>query len=64
MAAPSTPLELSDEQRTALTNELFAHWERQSPGSHKCFCGSDQDLVDAIERIRAERERDDDEIGG
>ena len=57
---------LSDAQRDALSNELFAHWQAAEPDKHHCFCGSDRDLVEAIAEIRAERERarDDDEIGG
>lgn len=58
------PVELGDAQRTALTNELFAHWQAKDPENHHCFCGGDQDLVDAVAEIRVERERaDDDEIG-
>ena len=61
MPAPSAPVELSDAQRSALTNELHAHWEAESPGLHHCFCGSDQELVRAVAEIRAQRERADDD---
>lgn len=65
MPAPSAPAELSDAQRSALMNELFAYWQATSPEAHHCFCGGDQELVDAVAEIRAERERaGDDEIGG
>ena len=63
---PTRPpqVELSDAQHIALIDELFAHWHAKEPEAHHCFCGSDQDLVDAVAEIRAERERaDDDEIG-
>ena len=52
------PFRLSDEARSALTTELFARWEADNPGSHKCFCGSDRDLIDAVERLRAQQERE------
>ena len=55
---------LSAAQRIALTNELFAHWHAKDPEAHHCFCGSDNDLLDAIAKVRAERESADDEIGG
>lgn len=52
------PFRLFDEARSALTTELFARWEADNPGSHKCFAGSDRDLVDAVERLRAQQERE------
>jgi hypothetical protein len=68
---PSTstqPVELTDAQRSALTSELFALHREADPGREQpfCFCGGDAELVEAVERMRAEceRERDADEIGG
>ena len=52
------PLELSREQRDAMTSELFAHWNAVSPGQSHCFCGGDSQLVDALQKVRAERERE------
>ena len=49
---------LSDEQRDALFAELAAHQRATAPDAHHCFCGSDQDLVDVVQRIRADRERE------
>ena len=65
MSAPPAPIQLGDAQRDGLIKELFAHYQATEPDKHHCFCGSDQDLVDAITQARAERERAaDDEIGG
>jgi hypothetical protein len=49
---------LPDEQRDALTEELLARWEAAEPGTHKCFCGSDRDLIEAVERYRHEQDRE------
>ena len=61
MTAPtSSGFELSAAQRDALTEELFAHWRAAEPDRFHCFCGSDADLVDAVNhsRERAARDRD------
>lgn len=52
------PMQLTDQQRSALTTELFARWETAEPGSHKCFCGSDRDLIAAVERLRDQQDRE------
>ncbi|MCD2191353.1 hypothetical protein [Actinomycetospora soli] len=49
---------LSDTARDALRTQLFAYWEAAEPGSHKCFCGSDAELVAAVERYRDEQDRE------
>ena len=49
---------LSDAARDALTTELFARWKAGEPGAHHCFCGSDRDLIAAVERIRDEQDRE------
>jgi hypothetical protein len=53
---------LSDETRDALVGELFALGQAVNPGSGRCFCGSDGDLIDAVTdmRARADRELGDD----
>ena len=44
---------LSEQNRDALTRELFARWEAAEPGRHHyCFAGSDADLIAAVERLR------------
>lgn len=43
---------LSDETRDALVDELFALGQAVNPGSGRCFCGSDGDLVDAVHEMR------------
>ena len=47
---------LSDQARDGLMKELFARWETAEPGSHKCFTGSDADLIAAVERYRDEQD--------
>lgn len=56
----TTPHEqgLSDAARDALLDELFARWDAEQPGCHKCFCGSDEQLIDAVERYRDEQDRE------
>ena len=49
---------LSDEQRDALHAELSAYQRAIAPDEHHCFCGSDQHLVEAVGRIRSDRERE------
>ncbi|HEY2223761.1 hypothetical protein [Actinomycetospora sp.] len=57
MSQPTTS-QLSDQQRDALTKELFARQQVAEPGSHFCFCGGDRDLIDAVERYRDEQDRE------
>ena len=52
------PVQLSDEQRTALTDELFARHRAAEPDKHLCFCGGDRELIDAVERLREEQDRE------
>jgi hypothetical protein len=55
MATRSAPHEgrvLSDEQRSALTRELFALWHALQPRAHHCFCGDDRALVQAVAHAR------------
>ena len=47
---------LSEQARAALIRELFARWEAAEPGRHKCFAGSDRDLIAAVERYRDEQD--------
>lgn len=49
---------LSDEQRSSLLDQLFAMHQREDPGCHLCFCGSDGDLVEAVTEMRARLERE------
>jgi hypothetical protein len=66
MPAPSAPSSSATPKRYALSKEPFADWHAREPDRFHCFCGSDQDLIDAITEIRAQREREranDDEIG-
>lgn len=67
-STPTQPVELTDAERDALTSELFALHREAEPEreQHFCFCGGDAELIEAVEQLRAERERDrdDDEIGG
>ena len=49
---------LSDQARSALMHELFARWEATDPGSHKCFCGSDEQLIEAVESYRGDQDRE------
>ena len=58
MSRPGTAPGLSDAARSALVDELFARWEAAEPGSHKCFCGSDEQLIEAIERYRDDQDRE------
>ena len=65
-SAMTTPaagnFQLTDAQRDALTSELFAHWHQAEPDRFHCFCGTDADLVDAVNQARQrevrERSRD------
>jgi hypothetical protein len=43
---------LTDEQRSALTRELFALWHTLQPRAHHCFCGDDRALVQAVAHAR------------
>ena len=52
------PGQLSDEQRDALTEELFARQHAAEPDKGFCFCGDDRDLVEAVERLRDEQDRE------
>ena len=62
MTAPTSrdqqPLQLSDEQRNALIDELFAHHQALNPDQQgfDCFCGGDEDLVAAVQSARAQRQ--------
>ena len=56
--AADQEVRLSDEQRDALTNELFARQEAADPGKHRCFCGSDRDLINAVQTARAQADRE------
>ena len=47
---------LGEKARAALIRELFARWEAAEPGRHKCFAGSDAELVAAVERYRHEQD--------
>ena len=59
MAAPDTGrIELDGDTRSALTDELFARHQALNPDGPGlgCFCGDDQDLVDAVMDARARME--------
>lgn len=61
MTTPTTGgFQLTDAQRDVLTSELFAHWHQAEPDRFHCFCGTDADLVDAVNQARQRqvRERD------
>ena len=49
---------LSDEQRSSLIDQLFAMQQRDQPGCHMCFCGSDGQLVEAVTEMRERLERE------
>ena len=51
-AAPTGGSVLTDEQRDALSRELFRLWRVLAPGAHHCFCGDDRVLVDAVAHAR------------
>lgn len=61
--------ELTTDQRFALAEELNALSQEPHGGGIGCrFSGSDEDLVEEVQRLRAQRERErarreDDEIG-
>jgi hypothetical protein len=52
------PVQLSDERRTALTDELFARQHAAEPDKHFCFSGGDRELIDAVQRLRDEQDRE------
>ena len=43
---------LTDEQRDALSRELFGLWRVLAPRAHHCFCGDDRALVAAVAHAR------------
>lgn len=52
------PIVLTDKQRDALTAELFAHWQATEPDKGHCFTGGDRELIEAVEHIRDEQDRE------
>jgi hypothetical protein len=51
-------VQLTDAQRVALTDELFARQHAAEPDKHFCFCGGDRELIAAVERLREEQDRE------